>query len=376
MKNKKSKIIGFLVGLSLFGALVFGGATFSRIKVWVSGETLTASDLNAEFNNVLNNFNPAGVDDYSNSLTEMRTTSNPYPGSAESQPTSLQGELERIRYMILQLKKAIVHTGTNDTYWYQTVPAQGTFEIYPGSITVTGTNGGPATTGSLQTSIFRMKNLLNNSTLDFGVNGSAGWIQATDVTDASLNYMLKLNQNGGDIQIGSTTATTTIPGTLAVSSNAAITGNLAVTGTLTANALSKVSGFMSTDETLSVTPAQPNLMTWTEDSDSNSEFNGSTFTANSAGYYLVNVCITVLGPSGGPDSGARLNLNKNGLNSPLAYNEISLVASEKKVMSFGYIVNLAANDKLNFTMFSATTTTKAKGGGSGGYSNFSIYKLL
>ena len=27
----------------------------SRVKTWSSGETLTASDLNAEFNNILNN---------------------------------------------------------------------------------------------------------------------------------------------------------------------------------------------------------------------------------------------------------------------------------------------------------------------------------
>ena len=38
------------------------GATFSRVKTWIA-EVLTASDLNAEFDNILNNLLPAGVDD-------------------------------------------------------------------------------------------------------------------------------------------------------------------------------------------------------------------------------------------------------------------------------------------------------------------------
>lgn len=32
-------------------------ATLSRVKTWISGDVLTASDLNAEFNNVLNDYN-------------------------------------------------------------------------------------------------------------------------------------------------------------------------------------------------------------------------------------------------------------------------------------------------------------------------------
>ena len=56
------------------------GANFSRVKIWNSQDTLTASDLNAEFDNILNNFNPDGMDDASADVTSMQATADPYPG--------------------------------------------------------------------------------------------------------------------------------------------------------------------------------------------------------------------------------------------------------------------------------------------------------
>lgn len=87
------------------------GATFSRITNWITGQTLTASALNAEFDNILNNLTPGGIDDESSTTTAMRATTDPYPASTESLATSLQGELQRIRYVIAQI--------TGKTYWYQ-----------------------------------------------------------------------------------------------------------------------------------------------------------------------------------------------------------------------------------------------------------------
>lgn len=86
------------------------GATFSRLKVWVY-EKLKAADLNAEFNNILTNLTPAGIDDLSVSAGEMQGTTAPFPSSVLSQATSLAGELQRIRYQLV----AIMGT----TYWYQ-----------------------------------------------------------------------------------------------------------------------------------------------------------------------------------------------------------------------------------------------------------------
>jgi len=87
-------------------------ATFTIPLVTViAGQTITASERNAEFENIDTNFVPAGMDDYSATDGEMQTSTDPYPGGATSRPTSLQGELERLRYVIAQL--------SGETYWYQ-----------------------------------------------------------------------------------------------------------------------------------------------------------------------------------------------------------------------------------------------------------------
>lgn len=106
---KRKLLIAALLFL-LIPAIAIGGATFSKVKTWSSGETLTASDLNAEFDNILNNLNPAGIDDESSTATVMQTVADPYPGSVASLATSLQGELQRLRYVIKQI--------TGETYWY------------------------------------------------------------------------------------------------------------------------------------------------------------------------------------------------------------------------------------------------------------------
>lgn len=94
----------------LIPAFTYAGATFSRTKTWSSSETLTASDLNAEFNNILNNLLPAGIDDESASDAAAQAVSDPYPGGSLSKATSLQGEIQQIRYLLKQL--------TGESYWY------------------------------------------------------------------------------------------------------------------------------------------------------------------------------------------------------------------------------------------------------------------
>ena len=107
------KYLPILIVLALFAnftAEVWGGATFSRVKVWNSGETLTAADLNAEFDNLLTNLTPTGVDDTSSTTAAMQAVADPYPAGVLSQPTSLQGEIQRLRYMIKAL--------SGQSYWY------------------------------------------------------------------------------------------------------------------------------------------------------------------------------------------------------------------------------------------------------------------
>lgn len=83
---------------------------FSRVKNWIKIETLKASDVNAEFDNIITNFIPQKMDDYSSTVGQMQTETSPGAQGSESQATSLAGELERLRYAI---RRAV-----GGTYWY------------------------------------------------------------------------------------------------------------------------------------------------------------------------------------------------------------------------------------------------------------------
>lgn len=78
-------------------------ALFSRVKTWVSNEVLTASDLNAEFNNILTNFTPSGMDGASSNVANMQSTADPGGVGTESLAGDLLGEIKRLRYKIKQL---------------------------------------------------------------------------------------------------------------------------------------------------------------------------------------------------------------------------------------------------------------------------------
>lgn len=75
-----------------------------------TGTTLTAAIYNADHQNHITNHVPEQMDDYSDNVAEMQTTTDPYPAASESLATSLAGELERIRYLIAQI--------TGETQWY------------------------------------------------------------------------------------------------------------------------------------------------------------------------------------------------------------------------------------------------------------------
>ena len=91
------------------------GATFSRVKTWTT-EVATNTDLNAEFDNILNNLGPAGVDDYSTSTAQMKLQTSPGALGSESLATSLAGELERLRFVIQRM------IGGSTSYWYEAPP--------------------------------------------------------------------------------------------------------------------------------------------------------------------------------------------------------------------------------------------------------------
>ena len=85
--------------------------TWSKLVTVITGQTITASLWNNEFDNVITNATPAGTDDDSANLSAMQSTTDPYPSAAESLATDLSGELRRLRYLIAQL--------SGRTQWYQ-----------------------------------------------------------------------------------------------------------------------------------------------------------------------------------------------------------------------------------------------------------------
>jgi hypothetical protein len=69
------------------------------------------------------------------------------------------------------------------------------------------TSGLPVTSGTTQTNgVFRLSSSATSGIIDFGMNGSNPWIQATDYTGLNNNYNLLLNPNGGNVGIGTVPA--------------------------------------------------------------------------------------------------------------------------------------------------------------------------
>jgi len=90
------------------------GGNFSRLTSRPTGNTINGPADDAEFDNIITNMTPSGLDDNSANIAQMRSTADPYPGLAESLATSTAGELERLRYSIQQI--------TGQSQWYVDPP--------------------------------------------------------------------------------------------------------------------------------------------------------------------------------------------------------------------------------------------------------------
>lgn len=75
---------------------------FSRLKIWNPSETLTNTDLNAEFDHFLANIDAEHSEGYSQNLSNMQSTEDPGDVGSENltQPISTAQEIQRIRYKI------------------------------------------------------------------------------------------------------------------------------------------------------------------------------------------------------------------------------------------------------------------------------------
>ena len=100
-------LIGFLLA-TLFSAPwvyhAYAVGNCSVFRSWNTGDSVTAGDLNSSFTTAaVTNGTPACVDDYSATVSQMQSTADPYASGAESQATSLAGEIERLRFMFKQI---------------------------------------------------------------------------------------------------------------------------------------------------------------------------------------------------------------------------------------------------------------------------------
>lgn len=89
------------------------GALFARVKKWIGVEVIENKDLNAEFDNILNNLAVNKISGWSANASQMKLQTSPGTVGAESLPSSESGELERIRYQLAQI------IGGTNFLWYE-----------------------------------------------------------------------------------------------------------------------------------------------------------------------------------------------------------------------------------------------------------------
>lgn len=99
-----------------------GSANFTiPLVVQSPGNVIYSSEMNAEFQNISTNFNPAGMSGYQDSLAQKQLQEDPATGLT----TSLAKDLEQIRFAVKRLART--------TYWYDT-PADPVGSVPIGSI--------------------------------------------------------------------------------------------------------------------------------------------------------------------------------------------------------------------------------------------------
>lgn len=79
------------------------GALFNRLHVWAFEEVLKSSDLNAEFDNIINNMTPALISSFSQTIAQSQIQLNPGSLGNQNLATSLADEIAQLRFEIARI---------------------------------------------------------------------------------------------------------------------------------------------------------------------------------------------------------------------------------------------------------------------------------
>lgn len=105
-----------------------------------NGTTLTETIYNQDHQNHIDNATPSLFDDYSTNTAQMRSTADPGEVGSENLPTSLAGEIERLRFALQEIKGSF---GAAVAQWYATG-----YRIQMGRASITSTDAGAGDTAS------------------------------------------------------------------------------------------------------------------------------------------------------------------------------------------------------------------------------------
>lgn len=169
-------------------------SVISQYQVVIPGQSITAALWNGMELNIINNgLIPGGIEDYSATDGQMQTMTDPYPASSISRPTSLAGEVERIRW---QLDNII--GGTN---WYEDPAVDiSTMKTRFDAHTHDGTaNNGPqiAAAGLASNSVTEAK--ISTSVAGDGLAGGGGSALSVNVDNSTIEISsdsLRLKDGG------------------------------------------------------------------------------------------------------------------------------------------------------------------------------------
>jgi hypothetical protein len=170
-------------------------SVFSRIKTWTS-EVLTASDLNAEFDNIITHMAPDGIEDASENATAMQETADPGGVGTESLATDLLGEIKRLRYVIKRLVGAQWYTNPGRSLAANSLAVQ-TGDIAASAVTTAKIADSNVTTAKIADSnVTPAKiNLGAQISSSSGGTGFTSNTSATDVNNLSVAFTASGTKN-------------------------------------------------------------------------------------------------------------------------------------------------------------------------------------